>query len=294
MSRGTVAVTGGNGHIGSAILAHLNDEGYRTVNLARGSRREEHSDQYVRTDLTDPGNVYGSLATANAEAIIHMGTIPSPDGAPGYTVFENNVMSSYYLLEACAALDIDRVCLPSSINAMGSVYQEAPMEVDYVPVDEEHPLTPRDPYAMSKHAIEITADGFGRRPEGPDSIASLRYPWVATAEQLRERFTEQDRTLGAENTERPCGHRDELYAYVHMDDAVSIARRAIEVSLDGHEAFWAVAPDTTMETPTDDVIADGYPDAEIRAEFDGQDGLIDISKARTLLGWEPTHTWREL
>ena len=52
-----VAVTGGNGRVGKHVLEHLASEGYRTVNLSRGKREEDHSDAYIRTDLLDAGEV---------------------------------------------------------------------------------------------------------------------------------------------------------------------------------------------------------------------------------------------
>jgi nucleoside-diphosphate-sugar epimerase len=290
----TVAVTGGNGTIGSRLLAHLAEHGYRTADLARGSRRETVSDRYLRTDLLDPGDVYGSLAAVAPDAIVHVGTIPAPGSNPGHTVFESNVMSSYYVLEAAAALGIDRVALASSINVVGSVYQAAPMDVRYLPVDEAHPVTPRDPYAMGKHAMEVTADGFGRRPDGPTTIASLRYPLVATDTQLREAFVDADRTYGTEATRTPPGHREELFTYVHIDDGVAAARRAIEADYEGHEAFWITAADTTLTTPTAEVVPEAYPDADVRASFDGTDGIVDCGKAERLLGWTPARRWREL
>jgi len=293
MTIGTVAVTGGNGWIGGRIIEGLNDHGYATVDLARGKRREDVSDQYIRTDLLDAGDAYGSLARADPDALIHMGTIPSPRRNPGYRVYESNVLSTYHLLEAAGALGIDRVVVPSSINVLGAAFQEAPTEVFYLPVDEEHPRTPRDPYATSKHAIEVTAAGFGRRSDGPASIASLRYPWVADEDELRKRLAGRDRTVEAD-LPRPTAHRDELFSYLHIEDAVAIARRAIEVDLGGHEAFWAVAADTTMETETVDLIDPFYPDAEIRREFEGHEGLIDVSKARDLLDWRPERSWRDL
>lgn len=53
----TVAVTGGNGKIGEAILRRLSKHGYRTVNVARGKQREDVSDEYRTTDLVDAGDV---------------------------------------------------------------------------------------------------------------------------------------------------------------------------------------------------------------------------------------------
>jgi nucleoside-diphosphate-sugar epimerase len=294
MTVSTVAVTGGNGTIGRHILSELSECGYETVNLSRGKSREDVSDRYVRTDLLDAGDVYGSLTEAGADALIHMGTVPAPGGSPGHTVYESNTMSSYYLLEAAGALGIERVVMPSSINALGCVYQDAPTDVRYLPMDEDHPRTPRDPYAMSKHALEVTADGFGRKPDGPDSIATLRYPWVADDDDLRERFAEKDRTVGAENVGREPGHRDELFAYLHAADAARVARKAIETDLGGHEVFWTVAADTSLATPTAEAVADGFPDAEIRADFEGHEGVVDISKAEELLGWTPEHSWRDL
>lgn len=84
-------------------------------------------------------------------------------------------MSAYHVLEAAADLGLESVVLPSSINVMGAVFQEAPTDVRYLPVDEDHPLTPRDPYALGKQTTEAIGDGFGRRPAGP-TISSVRYP----------------------------------------------------------------------------------------------------------------------
>ena len=287
----TVAVTGGNGKIGTAIIAELNDHGYTTVNLARGKKREGVSDSYITTDLLDAGQVYGSLAKSDADAVIHMGTIPNPRGHPGYLTYESNVMSSYHVLEAATELGLKAACLASSINAMGGVFQDEPMEIGYLPVDEEHSPTPRDPYATSKHALEVTADGFGRLRDAP-TISTLRYPWVMSDEEIETHLVDADRSVDAVDPEEVTA-RDDLYSYLHISDAASIARLAIEADYDGHERFWAVAADTTMDEPTADLAARYYPDAEVRGDLSGTRGLIDISKAERILGWAPTVSWHD-
>ncbi|NHN49444.1 NAD(P)-dependent oxidoreductase [Halostella sp. JP-L12] len=288
-----VAVTGGNGKIGEAILAELNDTGYRTANLSRGKRDEDVSDEYRTTDMLDAGEVYGSLARIDADAVVHMGTIPGPTNHPGFRTYESNVESAYHVLEAARELGLDSVILPSSINVMGAAYQEEPTEVEYLPVDEEHPLTPRDPYAVSKHAMEVTADGVGRLPDSP-SIASLRYPWVATSDELREEFVEKNRPLAALDDRWHHTTRDVVFSYVHIDDAARIARRAVETEFDGHEAFWAVAADTSADAASDALAEKYFPDAEVRQNLDGTESLISVDKARDLLGWEPEVSWRDL
>lgn len=294
MSISTVAVTGGNGKIGSAILGHLRDAGYRTVNLARGKRREEVSHEYIRTDLLDAGETYGSIAKADPEAIIHMGTIPDPNRTPEHITYESNVMSPMYVLEAAVALELEAVCLASSINAMGSDHQQRPAEIRYLPVDEAHPRTPDDSYGIGKHAMEVSADGIGRRPDVDLTISSLRYPGVATVPELRERYVDRDRSLEAIlDSDRPSG-RDSLFTYLHIEDAATAARKAIEADFRGHEAFWVVAKDTTVAAPSERVVEEFYPAVERRKSFSGTEGLIDVDKAHRLLDWRPQHSWRDL
>lgn len=289
----TVAVTGGNGKLGRAILETLTESGYEAVNLARGKQREEVSDSYYTTDLLDAGEVYGALARSDADAVIHMGTIPDPQNNPGYVTYESNVMSTYHILEAAQSLELETACLASSINVMGSAYQDTPVDARYLPVDEGHPVTPRDPYALGKHALEVTADGFGRLNSNPLTISSLRYPWVATEDELRKSFTTSDRTLDGLDNAWHHTTRDTFFSYIHIADAADIAQAAIEADYEGHERFWAVASDTTADAPSARIAEEYYPDVEIHRDLDGTESLISTEKALDLLGWEPERSWRD-
>lgn len=293
-----VAVTGGNGRIGRGVLAHLNDENYRTVNLSRGKRAEDRSNSYLTTDLLDAGEVYGSLAKSDADAVVHLGMLPTPDVTPGYRTYESNVMSSYHILEAAGELGIDTVTLASSFSAMGGGYEPEPVTLDYLPVDEDHRLTPSNPYGMGKQVLEIAADGVARRPtDRPQTITSLRFPWVVDDELARDRFVEADRTIsGIEASGTFHSQRNTLFTYVHMSDAVKLVQRTIEASFDGHERVWMSAPDTSAETPSQKLATELYPDTEVRADFteSAYAALIDTSKAEQVFDWEPTWSWRQL
>ncbi|WP_231188108.1 NAD(P)-dependent oxidoreductase [Haladaptatus sp. DYF46] len=293
----TVVVTGGSGRVGRGVLAHLNEEGYRTVNLSRGKRDENHSDVYLRTDLIDAGAVYSSLAKSDADAVVHLGMIPTPDETPGYRTYESNVMSSYHVLEAAGALGIDTVVLASSFSAVGGGFEPERITVDYLPLDEDHRLTPSNPYGLGKQTLEIAADAFARRVENrPRTILSLRFPWVVDDNLARETFVEADRTLeGMRNSDDFHTQRNTLFTYVHLSDAVEIVRLAVESDLRGHERFWVSAPDTGAETPTRELVRDVFPDTEVRDSLgDGEyASLVDTGKAREVLGWNPTWSWRE-
>ncbi|RQG95629.1 NAD-dependent epimerase/dehydratase family protein [Natrarchaeobius oligotrophus] len=294
MTISTIAVTGGNGKIGLAILEHLADHGYETANISRGKCREEISDTYVTTDLLDAGETYGAIAKTDADAVIHMGTIPDPYSNPDYRVYESNVMAAKYVLEAADALGLESVCLPSSINAIGSEHQERNTDIRWLPVDESHPRTPDDSYGIAKYAMEVTADGVGRRPSTNLTIASLRYPWVMTDEEMCEYLVEADRSLDRLADVHPSTGREVLFSYLAVDDAATIARKAVEADFNGHEVFWAVAGDTTAAAPTANLAAEYYPSAEAHKEFHGHEALIDLSKASKVLNWEPQHSWRDL
>lgn len=294
MTIDTIAVTGGNGKIGEAILEHLSDHGYETVNVARGKQREDISDRYVTTNLLDAGDTYGALAKYDADAVIHMGTIPNPYSNPDFRVYESNVLSAAHVLEAADGLGMESVCLASSINALGSEHQERQADVRYIPVDEKHPQTPDDSYGIAKHAMEVTAAGFGRRPSCDLTISSLRYPWVTTDAEMREAFIETDRSLDVLSDVHPATGRDVLFSYLAMADATSIARKAVEAEFEGYETFWAVAGDTTADPKTMALVEEFYPEAVVRNTPEGHETLFDLSKAETLLGWEPQRTWRDL
>lgn len=288
-----VAVAGGNGKLGQAILRELEEQGYDTVNLSRGDREESVADRYQRVDLTDAGEVYGALAATDAAAVIHVGTISSPVRNPGHVTYRSNVQTAYAILEASQHLDVDRVVLPSSVNVLGATFQDEPVAVDYLPVDEAHPLRPRDPYAVAKHAMEVTADGVARRADAP-SIASIRYPWVATDDELRERFGGSADDVEAMADRWADATRDVLFSYLHLRDAAAVARCAVEAAFDGHERVWVTAEDVSAAVPTEQLVERFYPDAECRADLSGSDALISAAKARELLDWTPTRSWREL
>ncbi|WP_435158405.1 NAD-dependent epimerase/dehydratase family protein [Haladaptatus sp. DFWS20] len=294
----TVAVTGGNGRVGQGVLAHLNDEGYRTVNLSRGKRDEKHSDEYLTTDVLDTGEVYGSLAKSTADAIVHLGMLPTPDVTPGYQTYKSNVMSSYHVLEAAGALGIDTVVLASSFSAIGGGFEPEGITVDYLPLDENHRLTPSNPYGMGKQMLEITADGFARRVDDrPRTITSLRFPWVVDDTLARKTFVKGDRTLaGMRASDHFHTQRNTLFTYVHMSDVVDLVQRAVEATFDGHECIWVSAPDTSAETPTRELIAEVFPEVDVRCDFAEHDHstLVDTAKAQNLFGWTPEWSWRQL
>lgn len=289
----SVAVTGGNGTIGRYVLRELADNGYRTANLNRGSKDHDLADEYVRCDVLDAGDVYGALAAVDPDAVVHLGMVPTPEETPGHVAFESNALSPYVVLEAAESLGVESAVLASSLSALGAGFEPDPVSLDYLPVDEAHPLAPSNPYGMGKQALELVAQEFARR-EAVDGIVSVRFPWCPPPDAQRETFVDAERDLqGIRDAGRFHTARNTLFSYCDVRDAARAVRLAIESDVAGHEALYLSAADTTTTTPTPELVSEVY-DAPVRDDLDGRAALVDTGKARAVLDWTPEHSWRDL
>ena len=83
------------------------------------------------------------------------------------------------------------------------------------------------------------------------------------------------------------------WGYVDARDTAAACRLALEAELTGADAFIIAAADTVMEGPSRELVAETFPDTEIR-HLDGERAtLLSIAKARRLLGYEPRHSWQD-
>jgi nucleoside-diphosphate-sugar epimerase len=169
MALSTIAVTGRGDR--TALLQNLSEHGYETVNVARGKQQTCLTPTSGQTSST-PGKPTGRSRRWVADAFVHLGTIPNPYGNQAYRTYESNTLSAMHVLEASESLGLESVCLASSINVMGAEHETRPPRVECLPIDEPHPRTPDDIYGIAKHAMEVTADGFGRRPDSNFTVST--------------------------------------------------------------------------------------------------------------------------
>ncbi|MDW8352212.1 MAG: NAD(P)-dependent oxidoreductase [Anaerolineae bacterium] len=278
-----VAVTGGNGRFGRVVIEHLVRGGYEVLNIDRTSSEAALAQAgqpvaFVSLDLADLSALIHTLE--GCDAVIHLAAIPSPLSAPEPEVYVNNTVTSYNVLFAAAKLGIRKVCLASSINAIGGAYSRR-ARYDYFPVDERHPTYNEDAYSLSKWVMEQQADSFARRHEHM-TIASLRLhglrPPVARA------TLEEINRLDPTTRQRIVNH---LWAYTDIDAAARACIAALHATYTGHEAFFIVAP-TTIFAPdvhSAELARQFYPDVPIVGDLSGNAGFYNCAKAERLLGW---------
>jgi nucleoside-diphosphate-sugar epimerase len=274
-----VVVTGGSGLLGRWVVKEFVEQGYEVVNCDI-KKPEEPLCRTVITNLKNLGEVYGVLE--DAYAVIHLAAIPQAYTYSNEVTFENNVMSTYNILEAAAGLRIKKVVLASSESSYGICFAKHPLEPQYVPMDEEHPQLPQDSYGLSKIVNEQTAEMMNRRTGM--QVVSFRLGNVISPE-MYERFPSF--------IHDPLQRDRILWSYIDTRDAATACVKAIEVEGLGAVALNLAANETSMDIKSRDLMAKRYPNVEIRGSLEGYETLLNSEKAKQLLGWNPVHVWRE-
>jgi nucleoside-diphosphate-sugar epimerase len=271
-----IAVTGGSGRVGRAVLDRGLELGHELVNVDRQPPPPVAWDGRVAFRQLATGD-YTGLRTVfeGCAGLIHLAAIPWPDPSlPDHEIHNTNAAGSYNALHAAIAAGVTRVCQASSVNAIGHEYSRPRARYDYFPVDEDHPSRPTGPYGLSKQIAEVQADSLAREHPGV-TVVSLRFHWVVADRAEAARAYVEDPARGEK-----C-----LWAYTRSDEAVEACYRALTADLGGHEVFFVVAPDTASDRDSAQLATAYYPDVARKPGFSGRQSFFDSGKAgRRLFG----------
>lgn len=278
-----VAVTGGSGKLGRAVVADLVEHGWEVHNLDLAPPAEPVC-QHTRVDLTDYGQVVEALTGIDdryhgLDAVVHLAAIPAPGLTANAATFANNVPSTYNVFAAARLAGIKNVVWSSSETVLGLPFETPP---PYVPVDEEYPGRPESTYSLGKLLDETMAAQFCRW-DPTLKIIGLRFSNVMEPADY-ERFPGFDADARARSWN--------LWSYIDARDGAQAVRLALAHDQPGFEVFVIANADTVMSRPNDELLAEVYPDVPRRREFGPHDTLLSIDKARRVLGYEPRYSWR--
>ncbi|MGB0911013.1 MAG: NAD-dependent epimerase/dehydratase family protein [Nitrospirales bacterium] len=145
---GTILVTGGNGYLGSMLVARLIQNGQVVRVLARAAKTGERSvptsPEVVYGDIRDPEAV--DAAVKDAEVVIHLVSNFRKGGSDKDDAYAVNVEGTKNVLNAARKYDVQRFIHCSTIGVHGDVQE--------IPANEQTPFNPTDLYQETKLIAE--------------------------------------------------------------------------------------------------------------------------------------------
>ena len=274
-----VVVVGGSGRIGTYVLRELLASTDHTVTVFDRVSPSVGGAAWMRGDTGDFGEVLGGLD--GADAVIHLAAFARPGIVPDHVLFRNNVMGTYNVYEAAYRVGVKRVVSTSSSAIDGWTYGQRHVLPKYLPVDEDHPLNPHDPYGLGKLCEEQIARSYATKCD-METIA-LR--------PARAVFPEDSARLRQQGGIVPTSFN--LCAYSDVQDLAVAFRQALEVPGLKHEVMLVVNDDSICPEPLCEVLPrlmSGLGD--MAKGLTGDKPAVSNQRAKRLLGWQPQRSWR--
>ncbi len=296
-----VLVTGATGMVGSWLTRWLVEADAYVVALVPDW---DPQSELIRSGMIDRISVvngrledYDAVERAinehEADSVFHLGAqtiVGTAHRAPRQT-FESNVQGTWNVLEACRVLGdlVQRIMVASSDKAYGAQV--------VLPYTEETPLTGRAPYEVSKSCTDLISTSYAETYGLPVLIARCGNIYGGGDLNWSRIVPGTFRCLirGEQLVIRSDGTylRDYLYVDDVVDAYLHLAEFADRPDLRGQGFnFSNEAPLSVMEIYRACCTAAGKPDVEPRilneAVSEIRDQYLDASRARDILGWQPT------
>ncbi|MGC9502638.1 UDP-glucose 4-epimerase GalE [Baaleninema sp.] len=158
----TILVTGGAGYIGSHAVLALKDAGYEVIvldNLVYGHRdllEKVLNVEFVVGDTTDRTLLDRLFQTHDIAAVMHFAAyiFVGESVTDPAKYYHNNVVGTLTLLEAMKTASVDKFVFSSTCATYGIP--------QFMPLTEDHPQHPINPYGYSKLFVEQMLSDFDR------------------------------------------------------------------------------------------------------------------------------------
>jgi UDP-arabinose 4-epimerase len=304
-----VLVTGGAGYIGSHACKMLAKAGHLPIvldDLRRGHRSAVQWGPLIEGDCGDPVVLEDAFRSYPINAVIHFAAyayVAESSHDPAI-YFRNNVVATMNLLDAMRAHSVPAIVFSSSCATYG-----VPTAV---PIAEDHPQSPINPYGESKLMVEKLLRWYGS--SYGIAWSALRYFNAAGADPDAEIGEDHDpephiipRVLAAAagalpaaeifGTDYPTPDGTAIRDYVHVVDLAQAHILAMDHLLAGgeseafnlgtgagysvREVIAAAAKATSHEIPVVE---------RPRRIGDPPELVADASRAHEILGWRPQYS----
>jgi UDP-glucose 4-epimerase len=308
-----ILVVGGAGYIGSHTCLLLAERGYEPVvydNLSNGHEEFVRWGPFEQGDIRDRARLDEVIAKHKPKAVMHFAALIEVGESVKEPVafYDNNVIGALTLLSCALNAGIDAFVFSSTCATYGLP--------ERVPLDEQHPQAPINPYGRTKLIIEQALKDFGTYKNLRSVV--LRYFNAAGADfegRIGEWHTPEthaiplaiDAALGRREGFKVFGTdydtRDGscVRDYIHVLDLADAHVRAVDYLLAGGstvELNLGTGTGTTVKellNTISEISGRPFPVTYAdRREGDSTTLVANNDKAREVLGWDPQYTLRDI
>lgn len=299
-------VTGGAGYIGSVVVESLLERGDDVTiidNLTTGHREAVPSGvKFVKGDIRD-ARLLGDILDPSYDAVLHFAaaSVVSDSVRDPLSYYDNNVGGAVQLLRAMQQNDVSNIIFSSSAAVYG-----APAAL---PIEEDFPCAPENPYGHTKLCIEWILESC-RRAWNLNHI-SLRYFNAAGSTAVHGEDHRPESHLLPLVLDVALGRRESVTVfgddydtpdgtcvrdYIHVVDLADAHVRALEAlqkGVSGSLNLGSEQPYSVLEIiRTVERVTGGRVNHSIGPKRAGDPPalLASSKKAETLIGWRKQHS----
>jgi len=244
----SILVTGGAGYIGSHVVKDLIENDYDVItvdNLKKGHKKAVLGGKLIVGDITDSEFLKEVFSYNEIEAVVHL----AADSLVGESMenpgkyYHNNFDNGIKLLDVMLEHGVKNIVFSSTAAVYGEPQQ--------VPIKEDHPIKPTNPYGESKYFFEKAMERYNKLFDL--NYMSLRYFNAAGADPSGEIGEDHDPEthLIPLVLDTALGKRDKLYIfgndydtrdgtcvrdYIHVNDLAKAHILALQALMQGKDS----------------------------------------------------------
>ena len=304
-----ILVTGGAGYIGSHACKHLLGHGHDVVvhdNLSTGFRDLARWGEFEHGDILDDARLRGCMRRHRPDGVIHFAALSQVGESmrdPG-AYYRNNVGGTICLLDAMRAEGVKRIV----ISGTAAVYGRP----EHMPITEDVPAAPINPYGMSKLFMEqmlrdhaaahglhwVSLRYFNAAGADPDGeTGEMHDPETHLIPRIFMAVAGDIPALELFGGDYPTPDGTCIRDYIHVADLASAHRLALEYLTEGGESgpfnLGTGKGSSVREVLDAAERACGRPvpfRMAPRRAGDPPELVAEPSRARSVLGWTPLHS----
>ena len=303
-----ILVCGGAGYIGSHVNKQLNREGYETIvfdNLVYGHREAVKWGTFIEGDLANEAEIEAVFSAHKIDAVFHFAayayvgeSVTEPE-----KYYYNNVVNTLNLLKVMRRHSCKKLIFSSTCATYG--------EPEKVPITEDMPQNPINPYGMTKLTVERILKDYqkayglqsavlryfnaaGADPDG--EIGESHHPETHLIPLVLDAASGKREDIKVFGTDYDTPDGSCVRDYIHVADLADVHIRALHYLEEGNPGdFFNLG--STIGTSVLEVV-------ESVKRVTGKEFQVTLSerrqgdpaklvggsdKARKVLGWEPKY-----